>query len=113
EKGRAYLHKTFNRLGITLREKITVKQIAANAAVTQDGSMLPFDLCLWTAGFSIPLLARQSGIRVNACGQVLIDGELRSVSHPNIYAVGDAAAFETPLRLACATAMPMGAHAAD
>jgi NADH dehydrogenase FAD-containing subunit len=40
-----------------------------------------------------------------------VDAALRSVAHPNIYAVGDAAA--TPLRMACATAMPMGAYAAD
>ncbi|MGP4017559.1 hypothetical protein [Saccharopolyspora sp. 5N708] len=40
---------------------------------------------------------------------------LRSVSHPEIYAVGDAAAARTEasgeLRMACATAMPVGSHA--
>jgi NADH dehydrogenase len=48
---------------------------------------------------------------------IVVDQKLRSLSHPSIYAVGDAAvlAESSPftLRMACATAIPMGAHAAD
>jgi NADH dehydrogenase FAD-containing subunit len=48
---------------------------------------------------------------------VLVDEHLRSVSHPEVYAVGDAAAVTLPgigqLRKACATAEPMGRYVGD
>lgn len=115
--GQTYLHKIFQTLNITLREGITVTGVAAQQAQLSDGTNLPFDVCLWTAGFEVSPVARQAGLAVNTCGQVIIDATMRSVSHPDIYAIGDAAVFapETglSLRMACATGMPMGAHAAD
>jgi NADH dehydrogenase FAD-containing subunit len=42
---------------------------------------------------------------------------MRSISHPEIFAVGDSSVFEDyvglNMRMACATAMPMAAHAVD
>ena len=50
-------------------------------------------------------------------GQIVINDHLQSVSHPDIYAVGDAAdasqATDIPVRMACANALPMGAYVAD
>src|SRR5206468_7825358 len=50
-------------------------------------------------------------------GQVLIDRAMRSLSHPEVYAVGDAAAPAedpgAPVRMAAYTAIAMGAHGAD
>ena len=44
-----------------------------------------------------------------------VDAMLRSISHPFVYGAGDAVAppGRTPIRMACATALPLGAHAAD
>lgn len=115
--GAAYVHETFRQLGITLRERTTINRLEANRALTGDGSALPFDICVWATGFGVSPLARQSGLRVNPAGQIVIDARLRSVSHPDIYAVGDAASFAPEsglsLRMACATALPMAVQAAD
>ncbi len=47
----------------------------------------------------------------------MVDRNLRSVSHPTIYAVGDAASPDEAIGLTvdmgCKTALPMGGHAAD
>jgi NADH dehydrogenase FAD-containing subunit len=47
-------------------------------------------------------------------GEALVDEYLRSVSHPDVYVVGDAAAVTLPgigrLRKSCATAEPMGMY---
>ncbi|MET0135727.1 MAG: oxidoreductase, partial [Kibdelosporangium sp.] len=47
---------------------------------------------------------------------VLVDDHLRSVSHPDVHAVGDAAALRHPngqeLRMACATGLPSAQHLA-
>lgn len=111
EKGAAYLYRTFDRLGVKVREGVTVTALEADRAHTSDGA-IPFDVSVWAGPFIAPPLARQSGLRSNARGQILVDSTLRAVSNPNIYAVGDAA-YLPGIRMACATAMPMGAHAAD
>ncbi|MEQ8674065.1 MAG: FAD-dependent oxidoreductase [Aggregatilineales bacterium] len=117
EKGRAYLLKTFKRLGIVLQENSPISKIDAGQVALNDGRAVPFSACLWAGSFSVPQIAQQAGLQVNAKGRIMIDPYLRSVSHPEIYAVGDAAEFVTepgaPIRMACATAMPMGAHGAD
>jgi NADH:ubiquinone reductase (H+-translocating) len=111
KKGAAYVRQVFATLGVRLLEHVEIKEVAAQAALTQDGGMISFDLCLWTGSFGAPSLARDSGVPTNAWGQILVDDSLRSTVYPAIYAIGDAAA--TPLRMACATAMPMGAYVAD
>ncbi|MCC3652464.1 FAD-dependent oxidoreductase [Streptomyces sp. S07_1.15] len=61
-------------------------------------------------------IAERAGLDLDPAGRIRVDPALRSLSHPEIYAVGDAAAASTPgsgpLRMACATAVPTGLHAA-
>ncbi|MGW1885839.1 hypothetical protein [Streptomyces sp. NPDC001970] len=62
-------------------------------------------------------LAEAAGFVLDASGRIAVDGALRSVSHPEMYVAGDTAAARSPragaLRMACATALPTGAHAAS
>jgi len=51
----------------------------------------PCDLALWTAGASALPWLRTSGLAVDERGFVLVDGTLRSVSHPEVLAAGDCA----------------------
>lgn len=116
QRGRQYLKRVFDRLHIEVLDNTNVQQITANE-VRYDSGSLTYDACLWTAAFTVPELARQSGFKVNDRGQISVDDHLRSVSFPDIYAVGDAAdateATGTPARMACANALPMGAYVAD
>jgi NADH dehydrogenase len=111
QKGHAYILDRFARRGVTVREGVTVERILPDNVQTVDDGRVPVDLTIWAGSFGVAALARESGLAVNRIGQILIDPYLRSVSHPEIFAVGDAAA--SGLRMACATAMPQGAHAAD
>jgi NADH dehydrogenase FAD-containing subunit len=115
-KATTYLCQQFHKRGITLMEHALVQEISANAVHTAQ-SPVPFDVCVWAGAFAVPTLPHEANIAVNANGQILVDNHLRSLSHPNIYAVGDAAsvddAIQTPIRMGCKTAVPMGAHAAD
>jgi NADH dehydrogenase FAD-containing subunit len=78
---------------------------------------MPFDAALWAGGFTAHPLARQAGLAVNDLGQALVDPTMRSISHPDILAVGDAAQpVEVPgypVRMSGFTAVVMGAHGAD
>ncbi len=111
EKGHRYALDALERRNITLYEDTTAAQVTADAVLTADGRRIPADLTVWTGSFGVPSLARDAGLAVNRCGQIIVDPYLRSVSHPDIFAIGDAAA--SGVRMACATAMPLGAHAAD
>ncbi|MCB0106626.1 MAG: FAD-dependent oxidoreductase [Caldilineaceae bacterium] len=109
--GAAHVRHVFARLGITVEEETSIERVTANAAYCPDGRVLPFDACLWVGAFAVPKLATASGLPVDSSGRVLVDEALRVINQPAIYAAGDVAA--TGLRMACATAMPMGAYVAD
>jgi NADH dehydrogenase len=114
-KGRTHLRKVFDQMGITCREGQAVSWIEADAVVVGD-ERLPYDAVVWAGSFSVSPLAREAGFAVNARGQIIVDTAMRSISHPDVFAVGDAAYSAdqaVPLRMACATALPMGAQAAS
>jgi NADH dehydrogenase FAD-containing subunit len=114
EAGRLHLRESLRRLGV-IREKGRVRRIHGGA-VELGERRLPFDACLWAGGFTVPEVVRQSGLPVNARGQVLVDPYLRALGHENIHVIGDAAApVEPPSSIArgCKTAMPMGTHVAE
>lgn len=116
ERGGQHVRRTFKRMGIELIDRAAV-QCITERQVEYEGGKLDYDLCIWAGAFGVPALAREAGLAVNTRGQVLVDDHLRSISHPTIYAVGDAGnpseALDMPIRMACATAYPMGAYAAD
>lgn len=109
--GAAHVRRVFAKLGITVVEETVVERLTADAAECADGRRLPFDGCLWAGAFVVPPLAATAGLPVDGSGRLLVDEQLRVQHHPTIYAAGDVAA--TPLRMACATAMPMGAYVAN
>lgn len=115
--GAAHVRAVFVRLNIAIHDEATIARIEPGCAITASGERLLFDVCINCAGFVAPALAREAGLAVNRAGQLIVDAFMRSVSHPDIYGAGDAAAFEDdahmPLRMACATAMPMAVHTAD
>jgi NADH:quinone reductase (non-electrogenic) len=116
KRGAAYLHETFARRGIEIIDNTPITRITAQAA-EYEGGEIPFDLCLWAGAFGVPALARKAGLAVNQQGQVIVDQYLRSISHPDVIAVGDSAgleqALDIPIRMACATGIFMGSYAGD
>lgn len=105
-------------LGVELIDQSEVKAIHAQSVVLDQRRELACDVCIWTTGFAVPPLAGEAGLAVNERGQVLVNPFLCSVSHPQIYAIGDAALpIENPgvahVRMSAFTASIMGAHGAD
>ncbi|UUN28429.1 NAD(P)/FAD-dependent oxidoreductase [Streptomyces sp. FIT100] len=78
---------------------------------------LDADAVVWAASMTPNSeLAADAGLALDPSGRIAVDDALRSASHPEIYVAGDAAAAGSrkagTLRMACATAIPTGAHAA-
>ncbi len=113
----AYIRSALTRLGVEVRERAHVSSLEPGMARLTSGETIEFEFYFHATGFIVPDLARRSGLSVNKEGRILVDRSLRSVSHARVLAVGDAAFCSTPeghpTRMSCATALPMGAFAAQ
>ncbi|MFD6109330.1 NAD(P)/FAD-dependent oxidoreductase [Streptomyces yangpuensis] len=117
EKGRAHLRRTVDGLGITVHEHAVVDAVEADRVTTADGRTVPADVTVWTTGFAVHPIARATALELTDGGRIVVDATMRSVSHPDVYAVGDAATATgpggKPLRMSCASGVPMAWQAAD
>ncbi|MFB7429564.1 NAD(P)/FAD-dependent oxidoreductase [Streptomyces hydrogenans] len=116
DKARAYLHRALDRLGVTRESGVRVAKVLPGAVELADGRSIRSDLCLWTAGVTVSPLAADAGIATDPHGLILTDATLRSVSHPEIHAVGDAAAVRMDfgqLHGSCQSGLPTAQYTAD
>ncbi|MDX8031124.1 FAD-dependent oxidoreductase [Lentzea sp. BCCO 10_0856] len=117
EKAQAHLRQAFDRLGITVHEGVDVARVEKTCAITATGREIPAQVTVWTAGFAVHPIAAATTLEVSETGQIVVDDSMRSVSHPDVYAIGDAAlapgASGSPLRMSCASGVPTAHQAAD
>lgn len=116
DKARAYLNSALDRLGVARKVGQAVTKVLPDAVELADGELVSADLTLWTTGVRVSPLAAQSGIETDARGLIVVDPTLRSVSHPNIHAIGDAAAVRQAwgqIHGTCQSGLPTAAYAAD
>ncbi|MFD3702757.1 NAD(P)/FAD-dependent oxidoreductase [Nocardia sp. NPDC058658] len=106
-----HIRHTLARLNVEIAAD-TIVEIDGRTLRSESGRELDSDLTLWAIISAVPDLAARSGLAVDPRGRALVDENLRSVSDPRVFAVGDCAAVPG-MRMACATAAPQGAHAAD
>jgi NADH dehydrogenase len=114
--GFSHVAATLHRLKVETAVGARISQLRADHAVLESGGTIPFDICLWAAGFLVPPLAANAGISTTTSGQIITNEVLISVSNPNILAVGDAAHVMVEpagkCRMSCAAGRPMGELAA-
>jgi NADH dehydrogenase FAD-containing subunit len=117
EGAQEYLRRALGRLGITVHERTDVVRVGPAAVLTGDGRTIQAQVTVWAAGFGVSTLAATTALDVADTGRIVVDRTMRSVSHPDVYAVGDAAFAEgaggKPLRMSCASGVPMAWQAAD
>jgi len=116
ESTRRAVTKRMRRLGVTVVDGpgATVTEVREDSVLLADGRELPGAVTIWTAGFGVPDLARRSGLATDDIGRLLTDETLTSVDDPFIVGAGDAVApSNTPLRMSCQAAIPLGAQAAN
>lgn len=105
ERARQHLRHAFERLGIDVVTGATVAKVAQDGLLLENGDHVAADAVVWTTGFAVPALAAEAGLAVDGRGRMLVDPTLRSVSHPEVYGVGDAAAARDErgqeLRMGC------------
>ncbi|NBF00286.1 oxidoreductase [Nonomuraea sp. KC401] len=107
-EARAHLRQACDRLDITVREHTSVEAVEGRRVRCADGTTLASDATVWTAGFAVKAIAAAAGLEATHTGRTVVDRTMRSVSHPNVYAIGDSAYAigdnGRPMPMSCASA---------
>jgi NADH dehydrogenase FAD-containing subunit len=105
------------RLGASFIDGRAVRAVRRGGVTLADGEELACDICVWSGGLQASPIARQAGLATDDSGRIWVGPSLRSVSHPQILAVGDAAhplaPTGAPYRPSAFVAISSGAYAAD
>lgn len=114
-KARSRLCATLERLGVRVRAGVEVVEVTPGSVGLAGGETIPVGAVLWTSGTRASPLAATAGLTVDERGRIVTDTALRSVSHPEVYGIGDAAAIRQGYGVmhgTCQGGMPTGVHAA-
>lgn len=116
-RGAEHVRRALDRLRVEVHEGARGEQVTPESVIIDDGQELPADLVVWTTGYVTNPLARASALETHEDGRIVVDRAMRSVSHPGVYGVGDAAraigSGGRPLRMSCASGTAMGWQAAE
>jgi NADH:ubiquinone reductase (H+-translocating) len=107
--------ESLTRLGIEIREGVAVTHIDAHG-VMLGNERLDAGTIVWAAGVAASPLVATLGAPLDRAGRVLVEPDLSIPGHPDVFVVGDAAAFlhqgGTLLPGVAQTAMQGADHAA-
>ncbi len=98
---------------VTLHTEATVESVAARSVVLDSGEKLTADLCIWSAGTTLPDFLRDAGLNEDGDDWLPVDDTLGSRYADNIFIAGDCAALPEPVRKQAYHAMAMGEVAGD
>jgi selenide,water dikinase len=87
----ARAERALRRTGVDFRPGMAVDGIEAGPVVVSGAARQAFDVVLVATGAAPMPLLRQAGLQCDEAGFALVDGSLRSVSHPEVFVVGDCA----------------------
>lgn len=81
------------RLGVEVRTGTTVTQIEPGA-VHFAGTKISATVVLWAAGVAASPLGKKLGVPVDRAGRVLVQSDLSTPGHPEIFTIGDLASLK-------------------
>ncbi|MFG0381356.1 NAD(P)/FAD-dependent oxidoreductase [Pseudomonas sp. zbq_18] len=87
------VHKTLEKLGVTVLTGTAVSQVTHEALLTAQGMEVPASLKVWAAGIRAPAFLKDlDGLESNRINQLLVRPTLQTTLDDNIFAFGDCAA---------------------
>ncbi len=104
---RRYAALRLQKIGVEVRLQATVQQIEPHLVRLKDGTGLPTETVVWTAGVQGDSQARAWGLATVKSGRVKVLPTLQVPDHPEVYVLGDLAYVEQDGR-----SLPMIAPAA-
>jgi NADH dehydrogenase len=92
EKLRDAARKSLIRLGVEVREGIAVTDVDAHGVMVGTERIVAGTI-LWTAGVAVSRLVISLDAPLDRAGRVVVNPDLSIPGHPEVFVVGDAAAF--------------------
>ena len=86
-----YAHERLTRRRVNVRLNATVQAVEAECARLGDGTMLPTETVVWTAGVKGDARVAQWGLPVGRAGRVPVTASLQLESRPEVFVIGDLA----------------------
>lgn len=87
------VHKTLNKLGVTVLTSAAVSEVTADSLITATGEVIPATLKVWAAGIRAPAFLHElDGLESNRINQLQVLPTLQTTRDENIFAFGDCAA---------------------
>lgn len=93
EKIRQRAAAMLTRRGVAWHGERRASRIEAGCLHCERGEPLPFDACLVVTGAAAPAWPQAAGLATDERGFIRVGPTLQSMSHPNILAAGDVAAY--------------------
>lgn len=93
ERVQAFFKHRLQTLGITIISGKHVISADEHQLMLNDQTTLNYDFAAWAIHASAQSWLAESGLQCDSRGFILVDQYLRSISHPDIFAAGDSAAF--------------------
>lgn len=115
ERLRAYAAARLRWMGVEVRLQAVVHQVTGEAVHLRDGTVLPTETVVWTAGVRGSPEAQAWGLPVSHNGRVTVLPTLQVPGRPDVYVVGDLAYVEDqgrPLPMVAPVAIQQGEVAA-
>jgi len=115
ERLRAYAAARLRRMGVEVRLGAMVSEITARAVHLKDGTVIPAETVIWTAGVRGDSLAQAWGLPTGRAGRVVVQPTLQLPGYPEVSVIGDLAYLENdgqPLPMIAPVAIQQGLAAA-
>ncbi|MHA0856836.1 NAD(P)/FAD-dependent oxidoreductase [Paenibacillus sp. CMAA1364] len=81
--------------GVEFLTGLPVTNVEGNVIDLKDGQKVVANTFVWTGGVQGNILVGESGLEVNR-GRATVNEHLQSISHPDVFVVGDSAVFFAP-----------------
>ncbi|MBA1202580.1 NAD(P)/FAD-dependent oxidoreductase [Pseudomonas capeferrum] len=91
------VHKTLEKLGITVMTNAAVSEVTAEGLKTASGEVIQASLKVWAAGIRAPAFLKDiDGLETNRINQLVVRPTLQTTLDNDIFAFGDCAACPQP-----------------
>lgn len=90
-------------LGVTVRTNEPIAKVTGNAAISEHGTVFPFDLFVWTGGVKAPAILKELSLKIESRGKIEVGEGMQCLPgtpdlhlRPMVYAIGDSVCFYHP-----------------
>jgi selenide,water dikinase len=91
---RSKFARVLHARSITIHYNSRVTRVESGAIFTSGGQHIAADAIVWATGAGALTWLRNTGLAVDAAGFVMINANLQSTTHPEIFAAGDCATMQ-------------------